>query len=162
MEEEKKVIDFTEFRQRRMAEIKNEATKTAEKIDKRNRVTKTTIVLMVSTAILFDAIQVLFLLIPFLGWLVAAIISIYAWLTFYVWMSIKGWGMSDSVKKITVAWLFPFLETIPILNVLPVWTLRVIMQLFIVKAEDVLYNATQGKVDLEKMDKFYEEYKKVA
>ena len=79
-------------------------------------------------------------------------ISIFAWLTFYVWTSIKGWGLSDTLKQIIVNWALPFIEIIPILNTLPTWTLKVVLSYSFLKAEDTLYNVSGGKADAEKLE----------
>ncbi|MDO8589886.1 MAG: hypothetical protein Q7R69_01265 [bacterium] len=173
MPEANQILDFNTFRQRRLAKIQKETADITQKMEKRNRVKTSDIILMVGTALFFDSIQALFLLIPFLGWALSSLISIYAWLTFYVWTSVKGWGVvSDTVKKAIVPkgkivkfiikWLTPLIELIPVVNVIPTWTVSIILQLLLIKAEDVLYNTTEGKVDLEKLGELYKQYRKVA
>lgn len=122
--------------------------------EKRNRVGSSSKILMLGTAIFFDVLQGLFSLIPFLGWILGFLISIFAFLTFFVWMKIKGWGLSDNVKKIFVQWFLPIGELIPIVNILPIWTTRVILQLLFIEMEDAIYNKTSGLVDLEKLTTF--------
>lgn len=159
MEEENKIVDFNNFRQGRLAKTQEETPDTTKKIEKRNRVKKSDVMLMVGVALLFDGIQALFLLIPLLGWILSSLLSIFAWLTFYLWSSIKGWGLSDSAKQFLVQWAIPFVEVIPVLNALPTWTLKVVLQISFLKAEDAIYNASGGRADLEKLERLY---KKVA
>ncbi|HEY4515786.1 MAG TPA: hypothetical protein VJH67_01210 [Candidatus Paceibacterota bacterium] len=146
------VVDINEFRKRKNVELLNEAGNIQKKFEKRNRAHTTTFVLMLSVAIFFDTLQAIFLLIPFLGWIFSSLISIFAWLTFYVWTSIKGWGLSDTLKQIIVNWALPFIEIIPILNTLPTWTLKVVLSYSFLKAEDTLYNVSGGKADAEKLE----------
>ncbi|HEY4490218.1 MAG TPA: hypothetical protein VJC12_03120 [Candidatus Paceibacterota bacterium] len=130
----------------------------AQRSEKRNRVTLTTTYLMFGTALFFDSLQFVFSFVPFLGWILSGIVGIFAWLTFYTWTSIKGWGWSDTVKKIAINWALPLVEVFPIINGLPLWTLRVAIQIAIIKAEDVLYNSTQGKVDVKNILNFKSKY----
>jgi len=151
------LVNFNAFRQRRLAKLQSEAEDASTRVEKRNRVKTHDYILMIGTALLFDAIQALLLMIPFLGWGMSLLVGIFAWLTFYLWTSIKGWGLSDTIKQFIVQYLIPFIELIPIINVLPTWTLRVILQLSFLKAEDVVYNTSNGKVDIEKISRFYKE-----
>lgn len=114
---------------------------------------------MLVVAIFFDTIQAGLLLIPFVGWLLSILLSIFAWLTFYFWTSIKGWGLSDTIKQMILNWVVPFIELIPILNAFPTWTLKVVLSYSFLKAEDALYNVSGGKADVEKLANIY---KKVA
>ncbi len=113
---------------------------------------------MLGTALFFDALQAILAFIPYVGWIIAWLVGIFAWLTFYVWTSIKGWGLSDTVKRIVVQWALPLAELTP-LGIFPIWTARVILQLSFLKAEDVLYNSTKGKADVEKITHFYKNTK---
>ena len=77
----------------------------------------TTIVLMVVTALFFDALQWL-LAFVFMGWLV----SIYAGLTFYVWFKIRGMSFMKPKRFATFGGSF-IIELIPIVgDILPTWT----------------------------------------
>lgn len=147
------------FRRKNQEKLQADVSKIEKKIEKRNRAHTSTFILMLSVAIIFDIVQGGLVAIPFVGWILSSLISIFAWLTFYVWTSIKGWGLSDTVKQAIVTWAIPFVEIIPILNVLPAWTLKVVLSYSFLKAEDALYNATDGKADIEKL---MEIYKKVA
>lgn len=124
-----------------------------KRFQKRNRVSKVDTILMVSVALIFDLCQIGLEAIG-IGWLFNWIISIFAWCTFYVWTSIKGWGWSDTMKKVAINWGIPLMEIFPFLNDIPAWTLRVMFQIAIVKAEDAVYNLSQGKADIENIKKF--------
>jgi hypothetical protein len=128
-----------------------EAEEAQKRLSKRNRVTTGMAVLMVVAAVFVDILKLGADAVPLIGWVISPLISLFAWLGFYVWTSILGWGLSDSVKKIVVMWVIPFFALIPILNALPDWTLAVCLQLFFLKAEDTIYNTTKGKVDAEKI-----------
>lgn len=137
----KKVMDQAQKVRSHMAE-------SAAHFERRNRVTTTTIVLMLSVAAFYDLLQIGFNFIPFIGWIFASLVGIYAWLTFYVWTSIKGWGFADTLKKWGVQLLYAF-ELISIFDDLPAITFGVFLTLLIVKSEDYVYNKTKGKVDEE-------------
>ena len=156
--DEGKIIDFEIFRQRRLAKIKKEAVEKSKTFEKRNRVQSSDYVLMVSVAMFFDGLQIILSLIPWVGWILSSVlVTPFAWLTFYIWTSIKGWGISDSIKQFIVQWALPFVEVVPLLNTIPTWTLRVILQLSFLKAEDTVYNASGGKADFEKLERLYKE-----
>lgn len=154
------------------SDASGETTGATPEFKKRNRVHTKDIILFVGTALFFDGLQILFsLILSFGGWALAAIpvigkvyavaasvfgvalsaiISLFAWLTFYTWTSIKKWGVSGKLKQLIVRWLIPIIELIPYLNVLPTWTIRAILQLLTVRAEDAIYNKSRGRIDLEK------------
>src|SRR3989344_1028705 len=146
-------VNINEFRKERNKRLLNEASDIQKKSGKRNRANPTTFFLMLSVAIFFDVLQAILLLIPFLGWILSSLISIFAWLTFYVWTSIKGWGLSDTLKQIVVNWVLPLMEIVPILNTLPTWTLKVVLSYSFLKAEDALYNVSGGRADAEKLER---------
>lgn len=135
--------------QRQFNKIRNRVEESATNFEQRNRVTITTILLMVLTAIFYDVVEAGLDFIPFLGWILSGFVGIFAWLTFYVWTSIEGWGMSDTVKKFVVSRAIPLIGVIPIFNALPEITLSVIFSILIVKSDDFIYNRTKGRVDIE-------------
>ncbi len=148
-------------------EIKKFEKLSADKqFQKRNRLDPTSVTLMVSVAILYDICQVGLNFIPVVGWILSSLLGIFAWLTFYIWTSIKGWGLSDTVKKWFVQIGLRSLDVIPVGNALPLSTVSVLLQISFLKAEDTLYNKTHGKVDVEQLAKlgkrYGEYYKKVA
>ena len=137
-------IPLTEI-QNRFSKVGKMMQDSKARFEKRNRVTKTTIVLMV--ALSYDTAQFFLNWLPFLGTILASLVGIYAWLTFYVWTSIKGWGMSDSINKFIVSKVLPFIGCIGVLNVGPEITAGVVFTILIVKSEDFIYNKTKGRLD---------------
>lgn len=81
----------------------------------------TTIALMICVALFYDALQVLLTPI-FMGWLV----SIFAGLTFYVWFKMRGLNFVTPKRAGLLGGGF-IIELIPILNVLPAWTLAIVL-----------------------------------
>lgn len=77
------------------------------------------VALMIATALFFDALNALLNLI-FMGW----VVSIFAFLTFYVWFKIKGIHFMTP-KRFTAMWGGFIFELIPALSVLPGWTVAV-------------------------------------
>lgn len=169
-----------------MAESKN-SIKKVEKAERRNRVDTQTAVAMVIVALFFDILQALVELgtaalveipvidsLTFLGVIIGFFISIFAWLTFYVWTSIKGWGMSDTakkfvagkikvggkgfdLKKVLIKFVTPLVEMIPYLNIVPTWTISILVQMSVLKAEDALYNSTHGELDADTLADYFSE-----
>ena len=130
-------------------EVTKKVAESASRFETRNRVTKTTIVLMLSVAGLYDLLEFLLDLIPFVGWILASFVGVYAWLTFYVWTSIKGWGKTDTIKKWIVQYGLPALGIIPIADIGPELLVSVFLTIAIVKSDDFIYNKTKGRLDIE-------------
>lgn len=123
----------------------------SDAFERRNRVTDVTIILMLATAGFYDLLQFGLNFIPLLGNILAGLVGVFSWLTFYVWGSIKGWGFTDTVKKIVVRVVLPFLGLIPVFNWGPEITIGVALTILIIKSDDFVYNKTKGKVDTEKI-----------
>jgi hypothetical protein len=121
--------------------------------EKRKRIGNTQGALMVGVAATIDGVQFLLNFIPILGWILTSLISIFAWLTFFVWFMfndvsyLKGKAV---VLKVALIFCVPIVEVISILNDLPAWTAYIIIMLLIVKAEDVLYNKTEKSILMKK------------
>ena len=79
---------------------------------------------MIVIAGVIDLIQFLLTLIPFVGWLLASIVSICAAFIFGIWFSRLGMSMLDP-KRILGTLGTMLGETIPIINAFPMWTARV-------------------------------------
>ncbi|GEM_PF-2548805 len=148
MEEENLNRARVEEIQRKITEVRSKIVEASDRFEKRNRVTTTTIILMLSVAGFYDLLQFGLDWIPVLGWILSSFVGIYAWLTFYVWTSIKGWGFTDTVKKWGVYGL-QVLGVLPLLNFGPEITMGVFLTLLIVKSDDFIYNQTKGQVDVE-------------
>lgn len=99
-----------------------------------------TIVFMIVVALFFDVLQ-WFLTFVFMGWLA----SIFAFLTFYVWF--KLYGISFMTPKRAMAMGAGFIiELIPILNILPGWTVVVIYLTLEEKARNVVSKVPGGQI----------------
>src|SRR5438128_1618489 len=83
--------------------IRRRMMDSAERFESRNRVTLTTIFLMVGVGLMYDVLQALINFIPYIGWVLSSVLGGYAWLTFYMWTSVKGWRKTDTMAK----WLTP-------------------------------------------------------
>jgi len=78
-----------------------------------------TIVFMIVVALFYDALQ-LALAFAFMDWLV----GIFAFLTFYVWFKMKGMSFMKPKRALVMGGGF-IIEIIPVLSILPAWTLAV-------------------------------------
>lgn len=118
------------------------------------QLSKPTIVFMVVVALVFDLFQLLLDLLHILvgpGTIIAAIttglLSFVAWLTFYIWFKTKGMSFTSPKRILTMGGGF-LIELIPVLNVLPAWTLAVIILIGTNKAEALIEKTTGVHVDL--------------
>lgn len=127
--------------------IRKSVNESASRFEKRNRVTETTVILMLAVAGLYDLMQFGLNFIPVIGWILASLVGVWSWLTFYTWTSIKGWGSADTLKKWVVKYGLPILGIAPIGNWGPEITIGVFFTIAIVKSDDFIYNKTQGKMD---------------
>jgi len=91
-----------------------------EKTEKKG-LDNTTIALMICVALFYDALQVLLTPI-FMSWLA----SIFALLTFYTWFKIRGMNFVRPKRAGLLGGGF-IIELIPIINILPAWTLTVVL-----------------------------------
>lgn len=82
----------------------------------------TTIALMISVAVFYDVLQLLFTFI-FMGWLV----GIFAGLTFYVWFKVRGLSFMQPKRFMTFGGA-SFIEMFPLLplSALPAWTAAIV------------------------------------
>ncbi len=132
----------------RAQKVRAQMAESVARFERRNRVTITTVILMLSVAGFYDLLQFILDWIPFVGWILSFFVGIFAWLTFYTWTSIKGWGFSDTAKK-WIVWLLQGLSIIPVLNFGPEIMAGVLLTILIVKSDDFVYNRTKGRVDAE-------------
>jgi len=157
--------------------LRNKFTQKADEIQalmsdknfkRRNQLEGGSIFLMIGTAIFFDTLQAGLILIPFVGWILSSFVSIFAWLTFYTWTSIKGWGLSDTAKGALIKWakrskwFIPVMEFFPIINAIPLWTFGALLQVAILKADDAAYNASFGKIDMKKLAEIAKKHRNLA
>ena len=91
---------------------------------------------MIAVAVIYDLAQAFLTLIG-IGFLVNWIITIWATLTFGTWMALRG--VSPLKARRGATWGVSILiEIIPILQVLPGWTISAITTVISVRAEDEL------------------------
>jgi len=123
---------------------------------------------MITVAMIFDLIQFGLTFIPYVGWLLSACLTFVAWAVFWTWTSMLGIGFSDTMAKaLTVGkqamlkWTVVLLELIPGLDGLtPGITVNTVSNILFVRAEDAIYNASHGKVDLEEITESAEKHAK--
>lgn len=95
-------------------------------------ITRFDAVLMICVALLYDFVQIVINIIMFgFGFLVTWIISLWAWLTFYLWFRIKGVSFMNwkNTLKLTGGGLIEIIP-FPFLSALPAWTAVVIALIF--------------------------------
>lgn len=124
------------------------------KTEKRQRISNTQGMLMIIVAAIIDGIQFLLNFIPLVGWIMTALVSIFAWLTFFTWFKFNGVSFLDgktAVLKFSSIFGVSILEIFPILNDLPAWVVFTIIMFFLVRSEDVLYNKIEVAKHLPKV-----------
>jgi len=94
-------------------------------MEKENQISDTTTILMIGTALFFDFFQAVVGWIPAVGNILAAIISIFAFMTFFLWFYMNGIRMI-SPKRLTGMIGGGVIELVPYLNILPAWTMVVV------------------------------------
>ena len=98
------------------------------------RISNTIAVFMSTAALLFDGVQAVlewFLI----GFAVNWMINILVWLTFFVWFKFNGVSFMG-LKRAAIFNGGFFLEFIPLVAELPLWTATIIMMIIMVKLED--------------------------
>ncbi len=93
--------------------------------------------LMVGVALAVDGIQALasaFII----GVFISPFITLFAWLTFWLWFKLNGVSFGTKPKNFLVLGGGGLVELIPVLNILPGWTLSVTTLLIMNKAEKVV------------------------
>ena len=109
----------------------------------------TTIGLMFSVALFFDTLQAVFQIAPVLGQILAGLIAIFAFLTLWLWFRLHGIKFSTPKRSAVMAGGF-LIELIPILNILPAWTLAVTLIVADLKIKENLPGAIDESVENKK------------
>lgn len=99
---------------------------TKEKKETGRSVGKTTFVMMLTVAIFCDVFISLISLIPYIGWIINWLASFVIFLTFFVWFKTKGIKYTSARKMAALPAGF-LIEMIPYVNLLPGWTVAVIL-----------------------------------
>lgn len=81
--------------------------------------------LMTGAALFFDGLQILVGWVPIIGQIISPIIGFFALITFWFWFKIHGISFSKKKRAATIG-AGAIIELIPILNLLPMWTLAVL------------------------------------
>lgn len=101
--------------------------------------------LLLATALLVDTFQTMLGLV-IVGALFSPLITVLAWLSYFVWYKLLDIGFMDrGVQKLFIFFGAGLLEMIPYINIIPAWTTSVILMIFIVKHEDARYNKKKAE-----------------
>ncbi|MBU6430847.1 MAG: hypothetical protein KGJ58_01005 [Patescibacteria group bacterium] len=105
-------------------------------------ISKMTMGMMIAVAVFIDAVQAgvnLMDAIPYVGLILSSVISdgisIFAFLTFFLWFHLAGLKFNSKIAASTVGAFF--IELIPVLNALPAWTLSVTTTLLFFQVKEV-------------------------
>jgi len=91
---------------------------------------------MFIAALGFDFFQGVIGIIPVVGFIISPIISFFIWLTFWVWLKFHGVAIADSIERIALMFGGFLVELIPGLNVLPAWSLVILITVLLVQHRD--------------------------
>jgi hypothetical protein len=111
-----------------------------------------TLVFMLVVAGFYDLIQFLISFIPILGQVISMLISVFAFLTFYLWFKTYGMNFMTPKRALTMGGGF-LVELIPILDMLPAWTATVIILVGTTKVKELAAKSAIGGVALTAVDK---------
>ncbi len=92
---------------------------------KKTSISDVTAVLMICTALFFDAIQALIGWIPLIGNAIAALFSIFVFMTFFLWFKLHDIKMLTP-KRLLAMVGGGVIELVPYINLLPAWTMVVV------------------------------------
>lgn len=104
-------------------------------MEDKEKIDNITAAMMISTAILVDGIQILLTIIfigPFVNWL----ISIFAFMTFFLWFMLKGVKFTSNPKRVFTFMGGSLMEVIPGIATLPAWTATIVITLLTIKTEE--------------------------
>lgn len=126
-------------------------------------INNTTAVLMITLALFYDLVQFLTegffgllagtaILAPLatIGPVVAFLITVWAWLSFYVWFKMKGVSFG-SAKRASAMVGGALIEMLPVINMLPAWTLSVATIIITTRAEEKIQKIPGAKAVTNKL-----------
>lgn len=134
--ENQRVAQLQAERRKRAAEAKRAAISkkkkpSIKKVLAGGKISNGEAMLWIGIAILVDGAQFLLVFIPVAGWIINKIISIFMWLSVYIWIKSKGLDAGVNVKKNPIYRLAigGAIETIPIpgLSALPIWIVTIVV-----------------------------------
>ncbi|MBU1046334.1 hypothetical protein KKH36_00965 [Patescibacteria group bacterium] len=105
-------------------------------MENKGKIDNITGILMISTALFIDGFQFLLLILligPFVNWM----ISILAFMTFWLWFTLKGVKFIRNPKNFFTLSGGTLVEIIPILGSLPAWTLTITSLVLMNKLERI-------------------------
>lgn len=83
--------------------------------------------LMIGLAVAIDIINIVLAMIPLVGFLFNKLISIFAWLTFWLWFKLKGAaGIKVRSKSLLAFGGISEVMPVPFLSALPFWTATIV------------------------------------
>lgn len=97
-----------------------------EKEETGRSVGKVDFLMMLTVAIISDITLALIALVPYVGWIINGLLSLFVFLTFFTWFKMKGITYTSARKMAALPAGF-LIELIPIVNILPGWTVAVIL-----------------------------------
>ncbi len=100
------------------------------------RIDKSTGRLMVIVALGFDFFQGIIGVLPVVGFILSPLVSLFIWLTFWIWLKLHGVNVTDKIGRIFIMWGGFFLELIPLLNILPTWTMTIFITVSLIQRDD--------------------------
>lgn len=103
---------------------------------KEPKLSEITIFLMIFTALCFDGGQMVVGWIPVLGNIIAGVVDLFAFMTFFVWFKMHGIQMMTP-KRLSSMLGAGVIEMIPFLNILPAWTLAVVYLIGTTKIQEL-------------------------
>ena len=116
-------------------------------------ISKITMWAMIAVALFFDGIQVgvaWIYLIPFVGfilaWVISTGVSIFAFLTFFLWFHLAGLKFNSKIAATTVGAFF--IELMPGLSALPAWTLSIVVTFIFFRTKKVASEIAPGSEKL--------------
>lgn len=106
-------------------------------MEKENEIKETTAFLMIFTALFFDALQAVIGWIPIFGNLLAMGISLFAFMTFFLWFYVYGISMTTP-KRLGGMIGGGIIEMIPYIDLIPAWTFVVIYLIGTTKIKEIV------------------------
>lgn len=125
-------------------------------IPPKERIDRGTFLLMITTVVGLEIFQGIVGALPIAGVLLGPMVGFLIWLTFFIWFKLHGVTMGDNIKRMGIMLAGFFFELIPVLNILPIWTVTIFITIVIVRNEDKkkikdFIKARQSAVDSRKM-----------
>ncbi len=101
------------------------------------RISPSTGKLMIATAFGLDFLQGIIAAIPIAGVIIAdLVINPIIIAVFWVWLILHKVHFNNNMRLLALMWGGFFLELIPLLNILPIWTLTIFMTILMVRNKD--------------------------